>query len=137
MQQSGVLAGTTSAIMVVGLPPDFHRELNLGEIGQQVKNFSGSDLQAGIRTFSYGSAKDLEFTVFLRYRHLDACPLAQYFVERYIDPELGAGGVTEIQYLENRAEQDDDYAEVFEEIVRDLGDLGGLDRFDGYVLNDP
>ena len=136
-ESSNVLAGATSAIMVLGLPPDFYRKLDLGKIGEYVKEFSGSELPAGIRTFSYGSARDLEFTLFLRYRHLDACPLAKYFVDRYIDPELGAGGVTEIQYLENRARQDDDYAEVFEEVVRDLANLGGLDKFDGYVLNNP
>lgn len=136
-EQSNVLAGTTCAIMVLGLPPDFFRKLDLGKIGEYVKEFSGSELPAGTRTFSYGSAKDLEFTVFLRYRRLDACPLAKYFVERYIDPELGTGEVTEIQYLKNRADQEDDYAEVFEEIIRDLEDLGGLAKFDGYVLNNP
>ena len=137
-ERLNVLAGTTCAIMVLGLPPSFYRKpLDLGKIGGYVREFSKSDLSAGIRAFSYGSAKDLEFTVFLRYRRLDACPLAQYFVERYIDPELGArdAETTEIQYLKDRADQDDDYAEVFEEIVRDLEDLGGLVDSDGDVLN--
>lgn len=140
-KKNNVLFGTTYAIMVLGLPPNFHRRLDLNKIGKYVRDFSGSSLPVGIRSFSYGSAKDLEFTVFLRYKRLDACPLAQYFVERYIDQDLelgaGSGEMTEIRYLENRALQDDDYAEVFEGIVSNLKDLEELTGFDGYVLNNP
>lgn len=96
---------------------------------------------AGVRTFSYGSAKDLEFTMLLRYRRLNACPLARHFMERYADPaelELAAGDMAEFEYLQRRAEGDDDYAELFEEIVGDLEKLRGIDgfgqRFDQYVL---
>lgn len=134
-----VLANTTSAIMVLGLPPNFHRTLNIENIGEHVRKSSKSKLPAGIRAFSYGSVKDLEFTVFLRYRHLDACPLARYFVGRYIDLELDTSDteVLEIEYLENRADQDDDYAEVFDEVVRDLEEFGKLVNFDKYVLTNP
>lgn len=135
-EQLDVLSNTTSAIMVLGLPPNFHRTLDIGKIGEHVRKFSKSELSAGIRTFSYGSAEDLEFTVFLRYRRLDSCPLAQHFVKRYIDPKSGASGseISETRYLENRATQDDDYAEVFEEVVRDLEELREQFNFDQYVL---
>ena len=134
-----VLAGTTSAIMVLGLPPNLYRTLDIGKIAEHVKKSSKSKLLAGIRAFSYGSAKDLEFTVFLRYRRLDACPLARYFVGRYIDLELDTSDteVLEMEYLGNRADQDDDYAEVFDEIVRDLEEFGKLVDFREYVLTNP
>ena len=138
-----VLAGATSALLVLGVPPNFpaRAKLRIEKIGKLVRELSQSEMGAGVRTFSYGSAKNLEFTMLLRYRRLNACPLARHFMERYVDPaepELAAGDMAEFEYLQRRAEGDDDYAELFEEIVGDLEKLRGIDgfgqRFDQYVL---
>lgn len=138
-----VLAGATSALLVLGVPPSFpaRAKLRIGKIGKLVRELSNSQMGAGVRTFSYGSAKDLEFTMLLRYRRMEACPLARHFMGRYVDRaelESAAGDLAEVQYLKRRANGDDDCAELFEEIVGDLEKLRGLDgfgqRFDQYVL---
>ena len=132
---TGGLSTASSAIFVVGLPPKFKRRLSLKKIGAHIKTRSGSPLRSGIRAFSYGTAKDLELTVLLRYRAMSACPLARHFVGQYIGEEwnFAAAEVPETDYLRARMEQDDDDAEAFEEIVADLDELGGLD-FSGYTV---
>ena len=56
---------------------------------------------------------------------------------RYVgraEPELAAGDMAEIEYLKRRAKGDDDYAELFGEIVNDLEKHRGLGRF-GELVN--
>lgn len=137
------LAGATSALVVLGVPPSFPEKakLRIDKIGNFVRALSKSEMRAGIRTYAYGSAKDLEFTVFIRYRRLNASPLARHFMGQYVDrteSELAAGDMVEGEYLKHRENGDDDHAELFEEIVADLENLRGLEhlgqRFDQYVL---
>lgn len=133
------LSGATSALVVLGVPPSFLEgaKLQIEKINKLVREFSNSKIGGGIRTYAYGSAKDLEFTVLLRYRNLDACPLARHFMGRYVgraEPELAAGDMAKIEYLKRRAKGDDDYAELFGEIVNDLEKHRGLGRF-GELVN--
>lgn len=137
------LSGVTSALVVLGVPPKFPAgaKLRIAKINKLVREFSKSKIGGGIRTFSYGSANDLEFTVLLRYKNLDACPLVRHFMGQYVnraEPELAAGDMAEIEYLKRRASGEDDHAELFGEIVNELEKLRGLDnfgqRFDQYVL---
>ena len=137
------LSGATSALVVLGVPPKFPAgsKLRIEKIIKLVREFSKSKMGGGIRTFSYGSANDLEFTVLLRYRNADACPLVRHFMGQYVnraEPGLAAGDMAEIEYLKHRANGNDDYAELFEEFVDDLEKLRDIDgfgqRFDQYVL---
>ena len=137
------LSGATSALVVLGVPPKFPAgaKLRIEKINKLVREFSKSKMGGGVRTFSYGSANDLEFTVLLRYRNSDACPLVRHFMGRYVnraEPGLEAGDIAEIEYLKRRAHGNDDYAELFGEIVGELEKHRGLDHFgeriDQYVL---
>ncbi len=134
-----VLADASSVLVVVGLPPGFHGGIDIQKIVDCIRRFSNSDIRGGVRTFAYGSAKNLELTVLLRYRRWDAFALARHFIGRYVDladATLSEGTIDETEYLKLRAEGDDDIAEMFEETVRDLEHLGGLDHFDRFVLRD-
>lgn len=139
---TSVLATASSAMVVVGVPPTFQGPLKTTKVAECLKEHSGSKLRSGISSFSYGSAKHLELTVFLRYRCMDACPLAMHFVDQYVgeswDRETGESPETE--HIKNRAgrnEQDDEYAETFEGFAKDFRELSGLLDFDAYVVHRP
>ena len=133
---AGVLSTASSAIFMIGVPPNFERALSLEQINKHVRTRSTSLLRSGIRAFSYGSSKDLELTVLLRYRTMSACSLASYFVGQYISGHWSspASEIPETEYLRARVEQDDDDAEAFEEIVDDLNELESNMSFNGYTV---
>ena len=70
-----VLATATKAMVIVGVPPKFERSLCTSKINACLKERCASEFVSGISTFSYGSTKHLELTVFLRYRTMNACLL--------------------------------------------------------------
>ena len=122
-----VLPATSRAIFMVGMPPKFERAMSLERICACIKKHAGSPLSSGITPYSYGSAKDLELTVLLRYRSMSDCPLAQHFIRQYVGGRWSsqAAEAEETEYLRDRESEDDDYAEAFEEIVADLDELSG------------
>lgn len=139
---TGVLATASSAMVIVGVPPKFEGSLKIARLVNCLKEHSGSKLNSGIGSFAYGSAKHLELTVFLRYRTMDACPLAVHFVDQYLGVtwDVDVDEMPETEYIKmraNRDEHEDEYAETFEGFVRDLRDLGGLLDFDAYVVHRP
>ena len=135
------LSGVTGAIVVLGVPPSFRSSLNIARVEESLKEcLAGARMPAGIRTYSYGSPSELEMTVFLRYKRLSDSPLTQHYIGRYVDltgMDVGLSDLTETDYLKHRADSDDDYVEVFEEIVRELERLGGSDDFDRYEMSSP
>ena len=137
---TSVLATASSAMVVVGVPPAFQGPLKITKVADCLKEHSGSKLRSGISSLSYGSAKHLELTVFLRYRCMDACPLAMHFVDQYIGEswDVDAGESPETEHIRSRAgrdEQDDEYAETFEGFAKDLRDLRDSLDFDAYVVH--
>ncbi len=139
---TSVLATASSAMVIVGVPPKFEGSLKIARLANCLKEHSGSKLNSGIGSFAYGSAKHLELTVFLRYRTMDACPLAVHFVDQYLGVtwDVDVDEMPETDYIKmraNRDEHEDEYAETFEGFVRDLRDLGGLLDFDAYVVHRP
>ena len=136
---AGVLSTASNAMVAIGVPPTFEQPLSIAKIGSHLRKHSGSPLRSGIRTFAYGAGKNLELTVFLRYRNMGACPLAMHFVRQYVGQNWNANAdsMLETEYVVSRAEQDDDYAETFEEIAADLDQLGGTVHFGGHMLRRP
>lgn len=137
---TSVLATASSAIVVLGVPPQFEGALKISRIASWLKEYSGSKLNSGISTFAYGSAKHLELTAFLRYRTMYTCPLAMHFVNQYIDGPWDVDELSETELIRiraNRDEQDDEYAETFEGFAKDLRDLGGSLDFDSYFVHRP
>lgn len=139
---ASVLATASSAMVVVGVPPKFEGPLKIAMIANHLKEHSGSKLNSGVSSFAYGSAKHLELTVFLRYRTMDACPLAVHFVDQYVGTSWDVDGdrLPETEHIKNRAsrdEQDDEYAETFEGFAKDVRDLSGSLDFDAYVVHRP
>ena len=136
---TGVLSTVSSALYVIGIPPNFDRALSLESFAAHLRSCSGSQLRSGIRAFAYGSTQDLELTVFLRYKTMNACPLAAHFVGQYIDEQWNpdASGTLETSYLRGRMELDDDDAEAFEEIVDDLDELADVLDFDMFTMRPP
>ena len=136
---AGVLSTASSAMVAIGVPPPFGQPLSIAKIARCLRKHSGSPLRSGVRTFAYGAGKNLELTVFLRYRNMGACPLAMHFVRQYVGQNWNAhaDGMLETEYVVSRAEQDDDYAETFEEFAADLDELGGTVHFGGHMLRRP
>lgn len=124
---ASLLSGASSAMVAIGVPSAFKDPLSIAEINGRLRAHSGSSLGVGIRTFAYGAERNLELTVFLRYRRMSACPLAMHFVRQYVGGDSNAEGdsVREVDYISARAQQDDDYAEVFEEFAADIAGLDG------------
>lgn len=139
---ASVLATASSAMVVVGVPRKFVGPLKINKVADCLKERTGSTLNSGISSFSYGSAKYLELTVFLRYRTMDACPLAMHFVSQYVSDswDVDADQLPETEHIENRAgrhEQDDQYAETFEGFANDLRHLSDSLDFDAFVVHHP
>ena len=136
---AGVLSTASSAMVAIGVPPPFEQPLSIAKIARCLRKHSDSPLRSGVRTFAYGAGKNLELTVFLRYRNMGACPLAMHFVRQYVGQNWNAhaDGMLETEYVVSRAEQDDDYAETFEEFAADLDELGGTVHFGGHMLRRP
>lgn len=132
------LSAASSAMVAIGVPPTFHKPLSIRKINDRLRECSGSPLQSDIRTFAYGAAKNLELTVFLRYRTMGACPLAMHFVTQYVGAQWNDGdSVPEKEHILARSEQNDDYAETFEEWADDLDALGGPMDFGRFTLHRP
>lgn len=139
---ASVLTTASSAMVVVGVPPQYEGSLSIDKIGDCLKEHSASELRSGIGTFSYGSVKHLELTVFLRYRSMKACPLAMHFVQQYVGEtwSVDADELRETEHIRIRAgrnEWDDEYAETFEAIAADLDALGHSLNFDTHVVHRP
>ena len=139
---ASVLATASSAMVVVGVPPKFKGSLSIDKIGDCLREHSASELRSGIGTFAYGSVKHLELTVFLRYRSMEACPLAMHFVRQYVGEtwDVDADEVRETEHIRIRAERDerdDEYAETFEAITTDLDALGHSMNLDTHVVHRP
>lgn len=137
-----VLATASKAMVVLGVPPGFRGSLCVAKIIACLKEHCSSELVSGVGTFSYGSAKHLELTVFLRYRTMDACPLAMHFVNQYVGEawDLDVDELSEREHIGIRAqrhEQDDKYAETFEAFETDVGELSHLMNVDAYVVHRP
>lgn len=77
--------------------------------------------------------------MFLRYRAMSACPLAMHFVTQYVGAQgnADASSMPETEHILARAEQDDDYAETFEELAADLDSLGETMDFSRFTLHRP
>lgn len=133
------LSRASSAMVAIGVPPTFQQPLSITKINNRLREYSGSPLRSEIRTFAYGAGKNLELTVFLRYRTMGACPLAMHFVGQYVGAQWNADGdnVPETEHILARSEQDDDYAETFEEWANDLDALRGTMDFDRFTLHRP
>ena len=134
---TSVLATASSAMVVVGVPPQFNRPLKIKKIASCLKEYSGSGLNSGISAFAYGSAKHLEITAFLRYRTMRTCPLAMHFMSQYIDGPWDVDELPETELIRTRAsrdEEDDEYAETFEGFAKDVRDLSGSLDFDAYFV---
>ena len=133
-------SSASSAMVAIGMPRDFLGPLSLSiaKINEYLKEHSGSPLRSGIRTFAYGAGKNLELTVFLRYRTMSACALAMHFVRQYVNAPSGAETppLSERDYIVGRAERDDDYAETFEELAAELSELDGQFEFE-FELHPP
>ena len=137
---ASVTATATSAMVVVGVPPTFQRSLSTAGIGDFLRKYSGSELRSGVGSFAYGSAKNLELTVILRYRSMRACPLAMHFVRQYVGKawQVDADELSEIEYIRSRAsqaEEDDEYTETFEAFAADLDELGRSMNFDTQIVH--
>ena len=133
------LSRVSSAMVAIGIPPTFRKPLSIAKINSHLRRHAGSPLGSGIRTFAYGAGKNLELTVFLRYRAMNACPLAMHFVTQYVGAQWNADAdsLAETEHILARAEQDDDYAETFEELAADLDGLGETMDFGGFTLHRP
>lgn len=133
------LSRASSAMVMIGVPPKFRKPLCLAKINDLLREYSGSPLRSTIGTFAYGAAKNLELTVFLRYRTMDACALAVHFVEQYVAAQWSADAASapEVEHIRTRAEQDDDYAETFEALANDIDRLGNTLNFGRFTLHRP
>ena len=133
---TAVLDTVDSAMVVVGVPPRFKGDLSLVRIASHLRESTGSSLDSGIEMYAYGSASDLELTVFLRYESMNDCSLAHYFIKQFVGDEwnYGAEEILETTYLRSRVERRDKYTAAFREIVADLAELGGSFDFDAFVV---
>lgn len=135
---AGVLSTASSAMVAIGVPPTFKKSLSIETINSRLRAHSGARL-SDIRTFAYGAGKNLELTVFLRYRTMSRCSLAMHFVNQYMGEEWDAGAdeVAETEHIAARAEGNDDDAETFEELAADLDGLAGRLDFSRFTLGRP
>lgn len=135
---ASVLSTTSSAMVAIGVPPKFGQPLKIKKINRLLREHSGSRLR-DIRTFAYGSGKDLELTVFLRYRSMSKCSLAMHFVKQYVGEQWYADGdeVLETEHIVAKAEGDEDDAETFEELAAELEVLGGTLDFSSFTVRQP
>ena len=130
-----VLAQSTAAFIALGTPPGFGRAINVPKIQQLVREFSGSPLSSGISSYSYGSLKDLEITIMLRFRNLEHNALAKHFVKRYAGmgrptrPRGRAKPLPEADYIDQAAKAEHADAEAFEEIAQNRRSTEGFDAF--------
>lgn len=133
-----VLSTASSAMVAIGVPPTFKKSLSIETINSRLRAHSGARL-SDIRTFAYGAGKNLELTVFLRYRTMSRCSLAMHFVNQYMGEEWDAGTdeVAETEHIAARAEGNDDDAETFEELAADLDGLAGRLDFSRFMLGRP
>ena len=133
------LSRASSAMVMIGVPPKFRKPLCLAKINDLLREYSGSPLQSDIRTFTYGAAKNLELTVFLRYRTMGDCALAMHFVAQYVAAQWSsdAASMPEVEHILARAQQDDEYAETFEELANDIDSLGNTLNFGRFTLHRP
>lgn len=133
-----VLSTTSSAMVAIGVPPKFSQPLKIKKINHLLREHSGSQLR-DIRTFAYGSGKNLELTVFLRYRSMSKCSLAMHFVDQYVGEQWYAdsGEVLETEHIAARAEGYEDDAETFEELAAELEVLSGTLDFSSFTVQRP
>ena len=133
-----VLSTTSSAMVAIGVPPKFGQPLEIAKINRLLREHSGSRLH-DIGTFAYGSGKNLELTVFLRYRTMSKCSLAMHFVNQYVGEQWYAdsGEVPETEHIVARAKGDEDDAETFERLVAELEVLSGTLDFSSFMVQRP
>lgn len=135
---ASVLSTASSAMVAIGVPPTFKKSLSIETINSRLRAHSGARL-SDIRTFAYGAGKNLELTVFLRYRAVSRCSLAMHFVKQYMGAgwDAGADDVAETEYIAARAKGADDDAEPFEELAADLDGLAGTLDFSRFTVVRP
>lgn len=133
-----VLSTTSSAMVAIGVPPKFSQPLKIKKINRLLREHSGSQL-GDIRTFAYGSGKNLELTVFLRYRSMSKCSLAMHFVKQYVGEQWYADDdeVLETEHIVARSEGVEDDAETFEELAAELDVLSGTLDFGSFTVQRP
>ena len=133
-----VLSTTSSAMVAIGIPPKFGQPLEIAKINRLLREHSGSQLR-DIRTFAYGSGKNLELTVFLRYRSMSKCSLAMHFVKQYVGEQWYAddGEELETEHIVARSEGVEDDAETFEELAAELDVLSGTLDFGSFTVQRP
>lgn len=133
-----VLAHSTAALVVLGIPPKFGVAVDVPRIASLILELSGSSMRGGVFAYSYGSLADLEITVMLRFPAVRKNPLAAHFIRRYAckEPTYKGGErakpLLEATYVQRVAKSEDEDAEEFESIS---GLLGALDGLGGFVLD--